>query len=153
MKLDIEQLPNDSDGNPDLYEAMRQRLAKKGLLRKLIDNLVSHRNKIYDSLNHNYEIVLQNNKLENKYAGLLIIDQIIEGVYQSLKTSRRSFNYVSGDELGEASESQNPANIIDSSNANKPSNMQQVLGEGILGDKPRKLSRLEAAMQGNPLIR
>lgn len=65
-------------------------MAKKGLLRKLIDNLISHRNKIYDSLNHNYEIVLQNSHLENKYAGLLIIDQIIEGIYQQLKNREKA---------------------------------------------------------------
>jgi hypothetical protein len=64
-------------------------LSKKGLLRKLIDNLVTHRNKIYDSLNHNYEIVLQNANISNKYAGLLIIDQIVEGIYQSFKASSK----------------------------------------------------------------
>ncbi len=64
-------------------------MSKKGLLRKLIDNLVTHRNKIYDSLNHNYEIVLQNANISNKYAGLLIIDQIVEGIYQSFKASSK----------------------------------------------------------------
>jgi len=66
---------------------MKQKLSKAGLLRKLIDNLISHKNKIYDSLNHNNQIVLQNSKISAKYAGLLIIDQIVHGVYQSLKST------------------------------------------------------------------
>jgi hypothetical protein len=52
-------------------------MIKKGLIRKLIDNLASHRNKINDSLHHNFEITLQKSNIENKYAGLLIIDSII----------------------------------------------------------------------------
>lgn len=57
-------------------------------MRKLIDNLVSHRNKVYDSLNHNYQMVLQNSNICNKYAGLVVIDEIVERIRETMKVNR-----------------------------------------------------------------
>ncbi len=46
-----------------------------------MDNLASHRNKIADSITHNYRIVIQSRTLENHYAGLIIADSILGGLF------------------------------------------------------------------------
>lgn len=55
---------------------------KKGQIRKLLDNLSSHRTKIHDSLNHNLRIVTQAQELESKYAGLIILNEMVSNLYK-----------------------------------------------------------------------
>ena len=55
---------------------------KKGYLRKLMDNLTSHRNKIHDAMSRNYQLVVSLNEIANSYAGIIIDDFIIDGIYR-----------------------------------------------------------------------
>jgi hypothetical protein len=51
---------------------------KKGLLRKLMDNLVSHRANILECIGQNYQIISQNSFHAVRVAGLVIMDKIME---------------------------------------------------------------------------
>ena len=64
-----------------MYQVIRERLAKKGHLRKFVDNLSSHRNKILESLNFNYKLTTQTKEIEGHYTGLIIADSIIDIIY------------------------------------------------------------------------
>jgi len=50
---------------------------KKGLIKKLIDNLVSHKTHIYDCFSQNFEIVSQTSLKLVRIAGLVITDKIM----------------------------------------------------------------------------
>ena len=43
--------------NLDLYSAIKEKIHRKGLLRKLLDYLNSHRSKIPESMSHNCRVV------------------------------------------------------------------------------------------------
>jgi len=64
-----------------MYQVIRERLVKKGHLRKFVDNLSSHRNKILESLNFNYKLTTQTKEIERHFTGLLIADSIMEIIY------------------------------------------------------------------------
>ena len=47
-----------------------------------MDNLASHRNKVNETLNHNLFLVNQSQNVYNKFAGLVIVDYLILGIYK-----------------------------------------------------------------------
>jgi hypothetical protein len=47
-----------------------------------MDNLSSHRTKIQDCLNLNLRIVTQTQTLETKYAGLVIVNELVVNIYK-----------------------------------------------------------------------
>lgn len=61
---------------------MRARVGKRGVLRKLLDHLLSHKNKIGDCLNYTLRLVSQTSSLTRKFAGLLIVDDITTQIYR-----------------------------------------------------------------------
>jgi hypothetical protein len=60
-------------------------LNKKGYLRKLLDNLTSHRSKIGECLSHNLRLTTQSTHIENKYAGLIVLNEVVNNLYQQKK--------------------------------------------------------------------
>lgn len=68
-----------------MHDHIRERLAKKGLLRKLMDNLTSHRNKIYEAVLENNKIVMSSHQPQHKHAGLIFLDYLISSIYKDKK--------------------------------------------------------------------
>ena len=67
------------------YADIKSIIAKKGLTRKLIDYLLSHRPKAVDCLTYNLRLATQTRVLSCKLAGLLIADEVTTEFYKSAK--------------------------------------------------------------------
>jgi hypothetical protein len=61
-------------------------VAKKGLTRKLLDHLLSHRPKAADCLTYNLRLATQTRVLARKLAGLLICDEVTTQLYKTAKS-------------------------------------------------------------------
>lgn len=78
----IFQVRRKSFSNLNIYIVIRDKLTKKGYLRKLLDNLTSHRSKINECLSYNLRVATQSRKIENKYAGLIVLNEVVNNLYQ-----------------------------------------------------------------------
>lgn len=70
--------------NLDLYMAIKEKLTKKGYIRKLNDYLTSHRTKINDALAYNLKKIYQKKDIENRFAAIMIADSVIESTYKKI---------------------------------------------------------------------
>lgn len=60
-------------------------MGKKGELKKLLDNLTSHRTKIGECLGYNLRLTTQSNRIESKYAGLILLNEVVNKLFQEKK--------------------------------------------------------------------
>lgn len=93
-KITIEQ------SQTDLYPALVERIAKKGELRKLTDNLSSRKHKIQDALAFNYKLTSQSRELGHWEIGLMVADSISEIIYLK-KFSYNSDNFSKSDDTSQ----------------------------------------------------
>lgn len=66
-----------------MFDTIKERLSRKGYLRKLADNLSSHRNRIPEAMNFNIRAINLNKEIENLFAGIIIADAIFDLVYKN----------------------------------------------------------------------
>ena len=57
-------------------------MGKKGELKKLLDNLTSHRTKIGECLGYNLRLTTLSNRIESKYAGLIVLNEVVNKLFQ-----------------------------------------------------------------------
>lgn len=69
--------------NLDLFEAIKDRLSRKGHLRKLSDNLSSHRNRIPEAMSYNFRVISLNKDIESLYAAIIVAETILDLVYHN----------------------------------------------------------------------
>lgn len=61
---------------------MKGRLNKKGWIKKLIDNLVSHKSNLYECANQILDISVTADSLAEHTACLVVVDKIIDEFYR-----------------------------------------------------------------------
>jgi hypothetical protein len=59
-----------------VYEMILDRVSKKGLIRKLIEYLSSHRNYLNDSMQHTFRLMRQNKTFVSRVTSLIVMDQL-----------------------------------------------------------------------------
>lgn len=69
-----------------IYNQISNRLSKKNLFRKLTDHLSSHRNFINDCMQQNLRLMRQSGSPRSKMTGLVVLDQLVQGIQQFSKT-------------------------------------------------------------------
>ena len=62
----------------EYYPIIKEKLGKKGQMRKLIDYLSSHRYRICDNLYHSFRIINQSKKSRNKYVVVIMLEQLFK---------------------------------------------------------------------------
>ena len=72
--------PNCPYQSLELYPIMKERIMKKGHMRKLIDYLSSHRFRICDNLLHSFRIMMQSKSIHSKYVSLLMMNQLFSNI-------------------------------------------------------------------------
>lgn len=63
-----------------IYEQIRDRVNKKGLLRKLSEYLLVHRTFLNESMQHNFRLMRQRKSFLGRVTSLVVIDHLIENL-------------------------------------------------------------------------
>lgn len=64
----------------ELYQIIRDKIAKKSLFRKLIDYLSAHRHSLNDTMQHTFRVMRQSKAFGSRLTSLIIIDQLTENL-------------------------------------------------------------------------